>query len=363
MIITLELLPYILQLASSIVVTGILVNSVFWFGADRVVGVQKYHVNVVSRLGGLGIAISICCGLFFISRYYSNESFLASLLMLAFTPIFFAGLIEDLTNLVKPRTRLWLACVSSIATLIVTQAFIIRTDLVPFDALLKIPGVSLVLTVLVVVGFLNSINIIDGFNGVASGSALIMALAIAMIAYLVDDHLIFRLSLIVSVSIIGFMFWNWPLGKIFLGDCGAYLLGIWIVELGILLQYRSSNISPMAPVLIGAYPMIETLFSIYRRKYVRSHPVSHPDALHLHTLIYRRLIRKQESKLNSVKVMTPNSKVAIYIWLFIFIDGILSILFYTNTIALTFFIVINFFAYSKIYRLIVNFRTPKIFIS
>ena len=342
MSLTIELLPYVLQLVSSIVVTGILVNLVFWFGADRVVGVQKYHVNVVSRLGGLGIAISICCGLLFISRYYSNESFLASLLMLAFSPIFLAGLIEDLTHLVKPRTRLWLACVSSLAALIVTQAFIIRTDLVLIDALLKIPGVSLVLTVLVVVGFLNSMNIIDGFNGVASGSALIMALAIAMIAYLVDDHLIFRLSLIVSVSIIGFMFWNWPSGKIFLGDCGAYLLGIWIVELGILLQHRSSNISPMAPVLIGTYPMIETLFSIYRRKYLRAHPVSHPDALHLHTLIYRRLIRKHELMINSVKILTPNSKVSLYIW---------SI------------IIINFLVYRKFYGWIVNFKTPKIFIS
>jgi UDP-N-acetylmuramyl pentapeptide phosphotransferase/UDP-N-acetylglucosamine-1-phosphate transferase len=282
--------------------------------------------------------------------------------MLAFTPIFIAGFIEDLTHLVKPRTRLWLACVSSLASILVTQAFIIRTDLVPIDALLKIPGVGLALTVLIVVGFLNSINIIDGFNGVASGSALIMAFAIAMIAYLNDDHLIFRLSLIVSVSIIGFMFWNWPLGKIFLGDCGAYLLGIWIVELGILLQHRSSNISPMAPVLIGAYPMIETLFSIYRRKYLRSHPVSHPDALHLHTLIYRRLIRKNELILNSVKFMTPNSKVAIYIWSFVSIDCILSIIFYDNTIALILFIVLNFFAYIKFYRQIVYFNTPKIFI-
>lgn len=361
MIHTLELLPYFLQLVSSIVVTGILVNSVFWFGADRVVGVQKYHVNVVSRLGGLGIAISICCGLLFISRNYSNESFLASLLMLAFTPIFIAGLIEDLTHLVKPRTRLWLACVSSIVALMVTQAFIIRTDLVPIDALLKIPGVSLVLTVLVVVGFLNSINIIDGFNGVASGSALIMALAIAMIAYIVDDYLIFRLSLIVSVSIIGFMIWNWPLGKIFLGDCGAYLLGIWIVELGILLQYRSSNISPMAPVLIGAYPMIETLFSIYRRKYLRAYPVSHPDALHLHTLIYRRLIRKKSLLGTSMKFLTPNSTVAIYIWLFVIFNSILAILFYDNTNALIFFVFFTFLVYIKFYSSIVNFKTPKFF--
>jgi UDP-N-acetylmuramyl pentapeptide phosphotransferase/UDP-N-acetylglucosamine-1-phosphate transferase len=280
--------------------------------------------------------------------------------MLAFSPIIIAGLIEDLTHKVKPRTRLLLASISALATLIVTQAYIVRTDIVLIDALLKIPGLSLILTVLVIVGFLNSINIIDGFNGVASGSSLIMAVTICVIAYIVEDFLVIRLSVLISVPIIGFMLWNWPFGKIFLGDCGAYLIGIWIVVLGILLQFRSSNISPLAPVLIGAYPMIETLFTIYRRKFLRGRPVSRPDALHLHTLIYRRLIRKSELMANSRKVIISNSKVAVYIWLFIITDCMLSVLFFENTNALLFFILLNIIIYIRIYSIIIKFKTPKI---
>lgn len=358
-----EIYPFVLQLLISICSTGILSKTVFWFGADKTSGIQKYHFNFVSRLGGLGIAINICLGITLISNFYRNEVFLASLLMLAFSPIIIAGLIEDITHNVRPRTRLLSALISALATLIVTQAYIMRIDIAIIDALFKIPGLSWVVTILVIVGFLNSINIIDGFNGVASGSSLIMAFTICVIAYIVDDFLVFRLSLLISVPIVGFMLWNWPLGKIFLGDCGAYLLGIWIVVLGILLQFRSSNISPLAPVLIGAYPMIETLFTIYRRKFLKGNPVSRPDALHLHTLIYRRLIRKSELMSNSTKVVNSNSKVAVYIWLFILTDCILSVLFFENTNALLLFIILNLLLYARFYSMIVKFKTPKIMIS
>jgi len=358
---SLVLNPYILQLLLTIIIIGVLSKTVLWIGADKIVGIQKYHVNLVSRLGGLGIATSICIGIALLGRLYPNDSFLASLIMIGFTPIFIAGLVEDITHLVKPRTRICLACVSSIAVLIITQAYVERTDLTPIDILLKIPGLSFLITTLVIVGFLNSINLIDGFNGVASGSVLIMTFAISIIAYLVDDYLILRLTLIIIVSNIGFMCWNWPLGKIFLGDSGAYLLGIWVVELGILLQHRSSNISPMAPVLIGCYPMIETLFTIYRRKYLRSHPISHPDALHLHTLIFRRLIRNSYFMNNSRKTLVTNSKVAPYIWLFIIIDSILAILYYDNTMVLLLFILLTYLSYVKIYSSIINFKTVKIF--
>lgn len=362
MSISIVVFPHVIQLGISIFITGILSKAVLLIGADRVSGVQKYHTDFVSRLGGLGIVLSICFGLILIFSYYPNEVFLASFLMLAFTPIIVAGLIEDITHKVKPRTRLFVALISAMSTLIVTQAYIVHTDLAPIDSLLRIPGLSLIVTMLVIVGFLNSINIIDGFNGVASGSSLIMAVTICIIAYLVDDFLVFRLSLIISISIIGFMFWNWPMGKIFLGDCGAYLIGIWIVVLGILLQFRSSNISPLAPVLLGAYPMIETLFTMYRRKILRGHPISHPDALHLHTLVYRRLIRKQELMANSTAVVISNSKVALYIWLFVIFDCVLSVLFYDNTIVLLCLIYLTYLIYAKFYSVIVKFKTPKLLI-
>jgi hypothetical protein len=115
--------------------------------------------------------------------------------------------------------------------------------------------------------------------------------------------------------VFGFFVFNWPKGAIFLGDAGAYLIGFWVVELGILLAMRNPQISPMAPVVAGLLPLIETLFSMYRRKVVRGLPINQPDALHLHTLVYRRLLFNPQFIYTSEQLNSLNAKVAIFFWM------------------------------------------------
>jgi UDP-N-acetylmuramyl pentapeptide phosphotransferase/UDP-N-acetylglucosamine-1-phosphate transferase len=203
-------------------------------------------------------------------------------------------------------------------------------------------------------------NIIDGFHGLASGSALLMITSILLIAYKVDDFLIVRISLLLIITILGFFVWNWPFGKIFLGDGGAYLLGIWIVVLGILLQFRSTNVSPMAPVLIGVYPLIETIFTIYRRKCLRNNKIVLPDALHLHSLIYRRLINKP-TLTKKLQTNLYNACVSIYVWLFIITDCLIAVIYYQNTFILIIGIIISIISYIVIYISIIKFKFPKTF--
>ena len=157
--------------------------------------------------------------------------------------------------------------------------------------------------------------------------------------------------------------WNWPFGKIFLGDGGAYLLGLWVVELGLLLPHRTQSISPMAPVLVGVYPLLETLYSMYRRKFVRSHPINHPDALHLHTLIYRRLILNPALDITSENKNLANAKVALIVWGFAAVPVILAVYFYQQTNMLL--ALIGFFAvaYIYFYGQLIRFKAPKLLIS
>jgi UDP-N-acetylmuramyl pentapeptide phosphotransferase/UDP-N-acetylglucosamine-1-phosphate transferase len=145
----------------------------------------------------------------------------------------------------------------------------------------------------------------------------------------------------------GFFFWNWPMGKIFLGDAGAYILGFWVIELGLLIVNRCTNFSPMAPLLVGLYPIVETLFSMYRRKFVRSHPMGHPDSLHLHTLLFRR-------------VVSSNYKVAPYLWLLTIINAVVAYEFADNTTALLGFMFVFSAFYVLIYTKLVRFATPKL---
>jgi UDP-GlcNAc:undecaprenyl-phosphate GlcNAc-1-phosphate transferase len=355
--------PLLAALAVAALVSGYLAIFGTRFGADKDAGIQKFHTQSTSRLGGLGICFGMVCGVWMSNKYYPNDSLLGCWLLLASLPVFMGGLVEDLTHKVAPRVRLLLACLSSAFVYFVFQVGVTRTDIAPLDTVLTVPGVALLLTILVVAGFINAINIIDGFHGLASGTVIIMLLGLAFLAWLVNDGLVFRLSLITATATLGFALWNWPLGKIFLGDSGAYLLGLWVVELGLLLPHRSLVISPMAPVLVGVYPLLETLYSMYRRKFVRSHPINHPDALHLHTLIYRRLILNPAVDISSADKNKANAKVAIVVWGFVMVPVVCALVFYQHTNALLGFIAFFALAYGYLYKRLVQFKAPWLLIS
>jgi len=98
-------------------------------------------------------------------------------------------------------------------------------------------------------------------------------------------------------------------GQIFLGDGGAYLVGFLLAELSVLLTIRQPGVSPWFPVLVMCHPLVETLYSIYRRKVVQRGQLSGPDFDHLHQRIYKRLSRGAPDP----KVHNP--RVAGFVWL------------------------------------------------
>jgi UDP-N-acetylmuramyl pentapeptide phosphotransferase/UDP-N-acetylglucosamine-1-phosphate transferase len=83
---------------------------------------------------------------------------------------------------------------------------------------------------------------------------------------------------------------NFPFGKIFLGDGGAYLAGFWLAECAVLLLSRNPSVSTWAVLLACAYPVWETGFSMYRRNVVRRVSSGRPDMVHFHHLILRRFV-------------------------------------------------------------------------
>lgn len=142
-------------------------------------------------------------------------------------------------------------------------------------------------------------NIVDGLNGLASGLAMTMLAVTAAAAFRVDDSAVMVIALSLLGSIGGFYAFNFPSGRLFLGDGGAYFLGFVLVELWILLVMRNpGEVSPSFIVALAAHPTIETIFSIVRRRILRHRPrnATAPDRLHLPTLILRRRSRPLFSK-------------------------------------------------------------------
>ena len=104
------------------------------------------------------------------------------------------------------------------------------------------------------------------------------------------DLLVIYISIVLG-GLVGIFFLNFPNGKIFLGDGGAYLIGFILALIALLLVKSSNTVSPWFPFLVLIYPVFETLFSMYRKNVIRNIPMSSPDGAHLHMLVYGRVIR------------------------------------------------------------------------
>ena len=351
--------PVLLGFVVTVVATWLLcrLTKVLSIGRDSNVGVQKFHVNPTSRLGGVAIFLGLTASVAAVSGVAESNHY-SFWFLLAAIPVWFAGLTEDLTRRVGPTLRLVMATFSAAWLFGTLGVSVNRTDVGPIDLVLSIPGAPLCVTLLVVAGFTHSMNIVDGFHGLACGLAIIAMSGLAFMGYKVGDILLLQMCLTSFAVVLGFFIFNWPKGAIFLGDAGAYLIGFWVVELGILLAMRNPQISPMAPVVVGLLPLIETLFSMYRRNVIRNHPVNQPDALHLHTLVYRRILFNPALKYTVNQLNAVNAKVALYFWLPTAIFAFLACIFAESTMAQLVLMLIYLAMYNWLYLRLVRFNSP-----
>lgn len=360
-----ELAPTILAtwygMLASLASCLLLVMTKRWHGGltlDSTSGVQKIHTSPTPRVGGFGLLIGLIVA--WHELPVKNEiTELLGLMLIASTPAFIFGTAEDLTKQVGVRERLLATMGSGALAWWLTGISLTRVDVWGFDFLLAWLPLSVVFTSFAVSGVSNSINIIDGFNGLASGVLIISYIAMGFIALQANDREMMELCILLSGVTIGFFLVNFPFGKIFLGDGGAYLMGFLLAWTAVLLLYRNSQISAWAPLLACGYPILEVIFSIHRRKHRNLHP-GHPDRLHLHSLIKSRIIRK---RLNRLTPVLQNSAVSPFTWLFALIPSSISVILYNNTPWLIISFVICAWLYSFFYTRLISFswKLPNFF--
>jgi len=283
---------------ASFLVCMLIVYSQHWHGAHSLDhdldGIQKYHAKPVPRVGGIavlgGIVLTVCALLYANPGYIGGDHIDNVIkLLLASLPAFVAGIAEDMTKRVSVKTRLSATVFSALIASALLGATIDQIDIWGVDSILVFLPVGLVVTSVVVAGGANAINIIDGFNGLSGSVIAIMSAALGALAWQAGDTLVIILSILSFGAAIGFLLLNYPTGKLFLGDGGAYFLGFWVSEIAVLLLVRNASINAWQVLSICAYPVIEVLYSIYRRKFIQKASPGAPDDLHLHTLVYRRI--------------------------------------------------------------------------
>lgn len=254
---------------------------------------QKFHTRPVPRVGGISFFIGmLATSVYFFLSEEIDATLINVKLLLAALPAFLIGSIEDVTKKVSVTVRLLATFASPLIASWLLGAILPRMDVWVLDVLLTVTPIALVITAFAGAGIANSINIIDGFNGLAAFTAIMILGCMGVLAWQVKDLAIMQLALTGVGVALGFLVFNYPMGRIFMGDGGAYFLGFWIAEIAVLLIMRHPSLSAWQLLAICAYPVIEVIYSIYRKKFVRKMSPGLPDRLHFHMLVYRRLVSR-----------------------------------------------------------------------
>jgi len=323
-------------------------------------GVQKFHSFDTPRIGGLPIFIGIAFSIaiqFFQELSFAN---IGLILILSSLPVFILGLLEDVTKKISASYRLLAAFISAFLACYFLNTWLTNIQFMSIDLLLKIAPISMLFTCFAVAGVTHSVNLIDGFHGIASMIGIFILSAIVYVAFKVSDVTILMLGISVIGAILGFFVLNYPKGLIFLGDSGAYLIGFWIALLSLLLVSRHEEVSDWFPFLLCFYPIFETFFTVFRRYFIKRTSPGLPDSFHLHQLIYKRVLRWIVVDKNDKN--KKNSMTAPYLWTLSLISIIPAILFWKSHQILKIFALIFALCYLWLYGSIVRFKTPKFMI-
>lgn len=248
---------------------------------------QRFHQNSTPRAGGIGILL----GMFAVLSTPIGWKLLVSMIL-----AFISGIFEDFNRSLQPRVRLLLQVIAAGAAILLTHSVISYLGLgiyLPYF-------VAITFSIFSIVGLMNAMNIIDGFNGLASGATLLILLSLGHTSLLVGDQEMLNMIMIVGSAVFAFFIVNFPKGKIFLGDGGAYLIGFVVALIGIFLASTYPNISPWYILAILGYPVWEVIFSIYRKMKAGRSPLQ-PDGNHLHMLVYRHIT--QNNPLTSILLL------------------------------------------------------------
>lgn len=278
--------------------------------------IQKIHEGYVPPVGGVIIA-----SLFYVGIILKNDStFLTTSVILLSFVIIILGILEDFSGKLSARLRFIVILFASLVYSYNKETF--PSLEIPYIAeifdqfsYLEILFYAICLTTLS-----NGINMIDGVNGLASltSISILVALGSVMLISQNFDSLIYSYELILLIfCVLPFLIFNFPFGKIFLGDAGAYWLG-WIIGIFVIEVYSSSSLNTWGAVLILFYPIFEVIFSIARKLINRKSPFE-PDMNHLHIKLFIFL------KGNMKRSIKFNSFVAVCLMPFWFTPSILVI--------------------------------------
>ena len=236
---------------------------------------RKIHSGNIPRLGGVGIFLAFIIAAVAFIGINKVDNFNKILpIMIAGTIVFTFALLDDLLTL-PALAKLIVQLIA--VSVVVFNGFRFKQI---FSWVLPTP-VSLILTFCWILGVINAYNLIDGLDGLC-GSFSISTICTLGILYTFTGNPESILCFILAASIFGFLCFNWPPAKLFMGDAGSQFLGFMI---SVFPLFSSDNVFEfnkfLIMIVITAFPVFDTIAAIWRRIRDKK-PIMSPDRSHLH---------------------------------------------------------------------------------
>jgi UDP-GlcNAc:undecaprenyl-phosphate/decaprenyl-phosphate GlcNAc-1-phosphate transferase len=242
---------------------------------------RKVHTIPVPRVGGLAMAIGVFVAVFL----WKDESGFLKAYIIGSTIIVFFGIIDDLKGL---NYKIKFSSQIAAALVIVFYGGLKVTNLgalLPDNMLL--PGwIAVPFTLVIIVGVTNAVNLADGLDGLAGGICLLSFCCIGYLAFLGENTIITLISLSLIGAIFGFLRFNTYPASLFMGDTGSQFLGFSLVTVSVALTQGTTALSPVLPLIICGFPVLDTMTIMLYRLSERRSPFL-PDKKHFHHRLMR----------------------------------------------------------------------------
>ena len=285
--------PFLIALIVAYVLTPGVKKLAIKVGAVDKPNARKVHTHAIPRLGGLAIYVGFMAAVLFCVPV--RHELLG--LLLGCTAIVALGIWDDICN-IPAKVKL----VGQIVAACIPIAFGIQIEWLtnPFGTLIVLPElVAIPVTIFWIIGFTNTVNLIDGLDGLAAGVSFIASVSMFLLAYTMNQYLPAMIIVAMAGAALGFLQYNFNPAKIFMGDTGSMLLGYTMAVAAVLgLVKTAATIALVVPLIALGLPILDTLFAIIRRK-MSGVPIFQPDKGHLH----HRLLALGMSQKQAVLIM------------------------------------------------------------
>ena len=250
---------------------------------------QKIHMESTPRFGGVILYLSLW---FYIVISEDNLTLMMSEVLILILPMVVVTFLEDVFNNIQPRARMASILLSALM-LIFIENFQLPLINIPglMDFFIAYPLVLSLLLIVCLAALANGFNMIDGSNGLLLSSVISILACLYFLADGVGDGMILSFTALMIIILFSQMLFNFPYGKMFMGDLGAYGLGLIIGFYTIVFFGRHADeLMSWFAVLILFYPIFELIFSMVRRLWSQK-KITQADDHHLHQLIFKLLNR------------------------------------------------------------------------